>query len=231
MVALLFVLLGVLLAVVNRLVPFLSPVVWLIVIIVYVLSLSGIARSQRLNRWSKVMLIGLAMTFGYFAISLLAKTNGWSLLPSLLATVLVFWITSMILGYLKSLKFSVFQKFFVLIGAIVLLIVISTVAWKPLDTQIRKLEGDRQKQFFENLTKPQKTTQPTANTTKPSTATKPSSSTKAAATVPAEPNPILTTIKTNEVIKWIAVVAGVSILSISIYRFKTKGDEQDDPEG
>lgn len=160
MVTLLWIVLGLILALANRFVPFISPVIWLIVFIVYILSLSGIARSTRLTNFTKVVLILLALIYGHSAYGLVAKVSSWTLVPSLLATAIVFWITSMLLRYLKSLKVSLFQKTFVAIGALLLLVALNTVPWRALDTQVRAKEGARQDSFLNSLTKPQNSTQP-----------------------------------------------------------------------
>ncbi len=230
MVALLFVLLGVLLAFVNRFVrfvPFLSPVVWLIVIIVYVLSLSGIARSTRLTIFTKVVLILLALIYGYYAYGLVAKTLGWTLLPSLLVAVTVFGITSMLLRYLKSMKISLFQKTFVTVGALILLIVLNTVAWKPLDTQVRSTEGARQDWFFGNHVKPQvESTQPAV--TKP-TSTK-TSTTPKSTTADSTVKPTPGTQKTNNVLKWTFISIGVFVIIVGFCSALTERSESNDEE-
>lgn len=231
MVTQLWIVLGLILALANRFWPFLAPVVWAIAGLVYIASLSGIARSTRLTIFTKVVLIILALIYGYYAYGLVAKTLGWTLLPSLLATVIVFGITSMLLRYLKSLKVSLFQKIFVTIGALILLIVLNTVAWKPLDTQVRSTEGTRQDSFFSNLVKPQvESTQP-AVTKSASTIASTTPKSTTADTTDVKPTP--GTQKTNNVLKWTVISIGVFVAIVGLCfllcsAIKTRSDSNDE---
>ena len=213
MVALLFVFLGAMLALANRFAPFFSPVVWLIVIIVYALSLSGIARSARLTIFTKALLIILALIYGYYAYGLVAKVSGWTLVPSLLATAIVFWITSMLLRYLKSLKVSLLQKTFVAIGALLLLVALNTVPWRALDTQVRAKEGARQHAFLNDITKPPNSTKPAVTKV---ASTKASTTPKSTTADSTEVKPTPGTQKTNNLFLMLIPV-GLSFVIAGLY--------------
>lgn len=207
MVTQLWIVLGLILALANRFWPFLAPVVWAIAGLVYIASLSGIARSTRLTIFTKVVLILLALIYGYYAYGLVAKVSGWTLIPSLLATVTIFLVTAMLIGYLKSLKVSLIQKIFVTVGALILLIVLNTVAWKPIDAQMRAKEGARQDAFLNDITEPQKSTQPTATKV---ASTKASTTPKSTTADSTEVKPTPGTQKTNNLFFWILIPVGLS---------------------
>ncbi len=225
MVTLLWIILGFVLALANRFVPISVPFVWVIIGVIYIASLTGIARSTRLTVLTKVVLILLALVYGYYAYGLVAKVSGWTLIPSLLATVTIFLVTAMLIGYLKSLKVSLIQKIFVTVGALILLIVLNTVAWKPLDAQMRAKEGARQDSFFDNLIDPQKSTQPAV--TKP-TSTKASTTPKSTTADSTEVKPTPGTQKTNNVLKWTFISIGVFVIIVGFCSALTERSESND---